>query len=395
MRLAATPVRLFTLAVAGQFLFGVVLALPGTLFGLPGWTTALGVDVAAQARLLVMFFAGQFVFTAVAGTLVDRVGAQRMLAAGSLLMASGFVLLARATTSAAAIPPMALLACGGASINAASNTLVSATFGDRRGAMLSLMATFGASGSLAAPLLFAGGPGAGAVAIRLWALTLFALVVTLLPLLVVPAATPAAGTSLLASLRLLRERPLAGLITLLALEFGAEAVLAGWTAAYAIAVFPGTSGGLMIGLYWGGLLTGRLCAPLALARVPKLVLVLTGSLTTAGAIAAMATAPVPAVLAAAAFLAGFAVGPLAPTIVSVAGDRYPRQMGAAIGVLLSVAQIGGIAMPWLTGRMTIAYGYRAGLTVPSLAALGIAAGTLLAWQARARRVPAPVEAPIR
>ena len=37
------------------------------------------------------------------------------------------------------------------------------------------------------------------------------------------------------------------------------------------------------------------------------------------------------------------------------------------------------------GRATIAYGYRAGLVVPALAAFGVAAGTVLAWQARARR----------
>ena len=43
-------------------------------------------------------------------------------------------------------------------------------------------------------------------------------------------------------------------------------------------------------------------------------------------------------------------------------------------------------LPWLTGRATIAYGYRAGLVVPALAAFGLAAGTVLAWQARARRV---------
>ncbi len=43
VRLAVTPFRLFLLAVAGQFLFGIVLALPGTLFGLPAWT--------ARARL--------------------------------------------------------------------------------------------------------------------------------------------------------------------------------------------------------------------------------------------------------------------------------------------------------------------------------------------------------
>ena len=395
MRLSATPLRLFALAVAGQFLFGLVLALPGTLFGLPGWTLALGFDVAAQARLLVVFFAGQFVFTALAGSLVDRVGCQRVLSLGSLLMATAFVLLAGASVASGAMVPAILLAAGGASINAASNTLVSVTYGERRGAMLSLMATFGASGALVAPFLFGGGLGVDGVAARLWGLALFALVIAGLPLLVMAAHEHSSGPSLFGALRLLRERQLVGLIALLAFEFGAEAVMAGWIAAFAIAVFPGTSGGLTVGLYWGGLCLSRLCAPLVLSRAAKLVVVLVASTMAGLAIIAMALAPSTSVLATAVFIAGLAVGPLAPTIVSVAGDRYPRQMGAAIGLLLSMAQIGGMVLPWLTGRATIAYGYRAGLVVPALAAFGIAAGTVLTWQARARRVGVAAEAQAR
>ena len=393
MRLAVTPLRLFLLAVAGQLLFGLVLALPGTLFGLPAWTGPLGFDVAAQARLLVVFFAGQFVFTALAGSLVDRVGCQRVLSLGSLLMAIAFVRLAGATAASDAMGPALLLAAGGASINAASNTLVSVTYGQRRGAMLSLMATFGASGALVAPLLFGGGLGIDGVATRLWALALAALVITALPLLVQTAHARASGPSLFGAFKLLRERPLVGLIALLALEFGDEAVMAGWTAAFTIAVFPGASGGLMVGLYWGGLCLSRLCAPFVLARAAKLVVVLVASSLAGLSILAMALAPSTSVLAAAVLMAGLAVGPLAPTIVSVAGDRYPRQMGAAIGLLLSIAQIGGMLLPWLTGRATIAYGYRAGLVVPALAAFGVSAGAVLAWQARARRVGAVVEAP--
>ena len=100
-----------------------------------------------------------------AGTLVDRVGCQRVLSLGSLLMAVAFVLLARAASASSALVPAILLAAGGASINAASNTLVSVTYGERRGAMLSLMATFGASGALVAPLLFGGGLGVDGVAV--------------------------------------------------------------------------------------------------------------------------------------------------------------------------------------------------------------------------------------
>jgi fucose permease len=383
--LAATPLRLFSLAVAGQFLFGIVLALPGTLFGLPRWTSALDFDVSRQAQLLVVFFTGQFVFTAIAGTLVDRFGCQRVLALGGGLIAAAFVWLAASTRATAAMAPALVMAMGGASINAASNTLVSATYGQRRGSMLSLMATFGALGALGAPVIFLGGADPPGVAARLGALAALATTIAALPLLV--SETPAArsGVSLAASLSLLRERPLVGLIALLGLEFGGEAVLAGWTAAYAIAVFPGVTGGIFVGCYWGGLCLGRIAAPGLLSRLPKLTLVLAASLTTGAAVATMALAPTAAVLAVAVAIAGFAVGPMAPTLVSVAGDRYPRQMGAAIGLLLSVAQLGGMVLPWLTGRATIAFGYRAGLTVPALAALGIAVGSALVWHMRARR----------
>jgi fucose permease len=391
VRLAPTPRRLFLAAVAGQILFGIVLALPGTLFGVPAWTSALGFDVAAQARLLVVFFAGQFVFTALAGTLVDRVGCQRVLAGGTLLMGVGMVLLAAADTAGATNLPAVLLAAGGASINASSNTLVSVVYGERRGAMLSLMATFGASGALMAPAIFGGGLDQAGVAVRLWALALASLAVTMAPLVIAPANEHVSGPSLAGALALVKQRPLLGLIALLALEFGDEAVMAGWTAAFTIAVFPGASGGLMVALYWGGLCLGRVLTPLLLARAPKLVVVLAAALTTATAIATMAWSRSTTVLGMAVVLAGLAVGPMAPTIVSVAGDRYPRQMGAAIGLLLSVAQLGGMVLPWLTGRATIAYGYRAGLIVPALAALGIACGTALVWHSRARRVPLGAE----
>ncbi len=388
VRFRSSPLRLFSLCVAGQFLFGLVLALPGTLFGIPAWTAALGFDIAAQGRLLVLFFAGQFVCTAIAGTLVDRLGAERVLAVGCVLMGVAFALLGEAATAGVALSAAAVLASGGAAINASTNTLVSATFGDRRGSMLSLMATFGAAGALSAPLLFRGGFDPAQVASRLWSLAVVTTIVAVLPLVVVPASRQRLGEPIGRTVALLRERPLVGLIALLALEFGNEAVLAGWTAAYAIAVLPGANGGLMIALYWGGLCLGRIMAPLLLARLAKLIVVLGSALVVAAAVAGMATARDEIMLGLAAFVAGLGVGPLAPTIVSVAADRYPHRMGAAIGVLLSMAQIGGMVLPWMTARTTIAFGYRAGLVVPILGACGIAIGTALAWRSRAGRVPA-------
>src|SRR5437773_3894236 len=104
---------------------------------MPSWTSAVHCDVAAQANLLAAFFVGQLVCTATAGTLVDHHGPRRILIAGSAGIAAGFLVLARAVSPATAGAGIVLLAAGGSAVNAGSNTLVSVTFGQRRGAMLS------------------------------------------------------------------------------------------------------------------------------------------------------------------------------------------------------------------------------------------------------------------
>src|SRR5690606_18296103 len=126
----------------------------------------------------------------------------------------------------------------------------------------------------------------------------------------------------------------------------------------------------------------RAASPLILARVPKLVVVLAGALLVAASVTSLALAESGARIAAAAFAAGIGVGPLSPTIVAVTADRYPARMGAVLGLLLSIAQIGSVALPWLTARATIAAGYRAGLLIPILSALAIAAGAALVWRGR-------------
>lgn len=379
------PLRPLLLAIAGQFLFGVVLALPGTLFGLPGWTVPLRFHIEPQATLLVIFFTGQLACTAVAGVIVDRLGCERVLAAGAAVLLFGFTALGGAEGPGSAYAAAALLAAGGASVNAASNTLVSVSYAGRRGAMLSVMALFGAVGALVTPLLFLGSPALAGVVVRLRVLAALALIVALLPLarpLTRPIGTREAP---LATLRLLRDGWLAGLVLLLLLDFGVEAVLAGWTGVYAIGRFPGATGSITVALYWGGLCAGRLVAPWMLARTPKLVLVLGAALLVATAVGGMIAAPTLPVLLGAVALAGLGVGPLAPTIVAVAGDRYPRRTGAVLGLLLSLGQIGGMLLPWLLGQVATASSLRVALLVPLGGALFIALGAALTWRQRAIR----------
>lgn len=385
-RLAPTSSRLFAHATAGQFIFGLVLALPGTLFGTPAWTSAVGCDVAAQANLLVVFFTGQLTVTAAAGIAVDHFGAQRVLTAGTGLMALGFLALAKAASPAGAAVGFALLATGGSSINAASNTLVSVTFGERRGAMLSLLGVASAVGACLAPFVV----GVTGIPARLAALAALGVALTIAPLAIGQTAWTSRGVTLRAMLGLGRDRRFAGLILWLSVEFGVEAVLAGWSAAYALATMPGANAGLVVVLYWSGLCAGRVTAPLALKRSSKLVTVGVAAGLVAVATSGIAVATTWGALAVAVFAAGFAVGPLAPTIIAVAGDRYPQQSGLAIGVLVAVAQIGAVVLPWITGRVAIANGFRAAMLVPLAAAIVL---SLSAGAFRVRRAMRTVEPP--
>jgi fucose permease len=374
VRLPASPTLLFLHAVAGLFIFGLVLALPGTLFGMPSWTSDVHCDVAAQSNLLAVFFLGQLFCTALAGNLVDRFGPDRLIMGGSVVLAIGFLALARAAGQGGAALGFALLAGGGSAINVGTNTLVSVTFGDRRGPMLSLAGLFCAVGALLTPFVLQ--VREAGVGEQLNLLALVSAVIAVAPLAFEDAPWTSSGFSLSAMLSLARDRALVAVIVLTAIEFGVEAVMAGWCAAYALAVLPGVSGGVVVTTYWAGLGIGRVLAPLALARRSKPTAIAVSALLMMIGIAIVAFAGSAATLLAGVSVTGVALGPLAPTLISMAGDRYPSRTGLAIGAVISLGQIGGVTLPWLTGRTAIAVGFRGAMLVPMAASLAVLAGAV-------------------
>jgi fucose permease len=178
------------------------------------------------------------------------------------------------------------------------------------------------------------------------------------------------------------------LTVVLVIDFGNEAVLAGWIAPYTLAVMPGASATVMVGLYWGGLAAGRVAMPLVLARISKLVLLGLASTTTALGFAAVSVAPTPLLLALFVLGTGLALSPVAPTTLSVAGDRYERNTGTVFGLLLSIGQLGGMVLPWSVARVASGAGFRSGMLVSCGCGIVMA---LLTWSlaARVRRARPP------
>ena len=128
--------RLFGAACSAMFLFGIVLAMLGTIFGLEETRGRLHVDLAQQGDIFLALFLGVFLSTVLVGPVIDRYGNKIVLATSALLVAAALVLFSMAVSFAAAIIAAFLIGLGGGGLNTAANALVADLYRDDRGAML-------------------------------------------------------------------------------------------------------------------------------------------------------------------------------------------------------------------------------------------------------------------
>lgn len=151
------------------------------------------------------------------------------------------------------------------------------------------------------------------------------------------------------------------------LYVGAEIGLGTWVASYSEeAIGAGVfEGAIVTSVYWGALMLGRLASGVAFARGVPARLVLVASLVTGfAASAGLALVTGSFTLAAgAAFLCGFAFGPVWPCAVSIAAANSPGSVPAA---MVTVGNAGGLFFPWLQGVVLVSEGATAGVLVTAL-----------------------------
>ena len=75
---------LFGGAAAGIFVFGIVMAILGTLFGLPEMRSRLGISLTQQGTVFLLLYVGIFAATLVAGPGIDAIGNKFILVVSSL-----------------------------------------------------------------------------------------------------------------------------------------------------------------------------------------------------------------------------------------------------------------------------------------------------------------------
>src|SRR5579872_6935114 len=148
--------RLLLLAASsGMFLFGIVLAILGALFGLPQMRARIDINLAQQGDILLLLFLGVFVSTILVGPIIDNFGNKLVLTISAAIVVGGLLGLSASRSFLTAIAWAFVLGFGGGGLNTSSNALVADVFEEERGAMLNLVGTFYGVGALFIPLLAA------------------------------------------------------------------------------------------------------------------------------------------------------------------------------------------------------------------------------------------------
>lgn len=372
-------VRLFAAACAGMFIFGLVLALLGTLFGLPAMRERLGVDLAQQGDLFLLLFAGVCFATVAVGPLIDRFGNKLVLLISAVLVTVALVEFAAAKSMLAAVIAALVIGLGGGGLNTSCNVLTSELYGGNRGRMLNLLGIFYGFGALFVPLL-------AASITSLLPMSRLLLVTAVLPaigavtyaVLPFPPAREGHGMTWREILEVVRYPGLLLFGIALFVESGNEAVLAGWTSTYL-----GEAGARaqlatwILAGYWAGLMLGRLTATRLLRYFRDVQLVLLSALGSMAGCAILLGARSVPLLAAAVFFTGFAFSAIYPTTLAMIGDRYQRYAGTVFGVLFAMGLAGGAVFPWAVGQISEARTVRTGMVIPLAGACAVAASVVV------------------
>jgi fucose permease len=363
---------LFIAACAGIFVFGVVLAILGTLFGLDGMRERLGIDLAQQGDVFLALFFGVLIATLFVGPLTDRFGGRAVLTTSAALVAVALASFAEVHAYWPAVAAAFVLGIGGGGLNTATNALVASLYTDTRGAMLAILGTFFGVGALVIPLTAASLTGTFTISQLLFGTAALAGACALLfvPLSFPPHAR--SGSTILGSLRAARMPGVPLFAAILFCQSGNESAIGGWTSTYAATLgAPPRAAIWVLTAYWAALMLGRLASASIQRHVSHAHLVSASGVGSAIGSLILLTSTSIAALAAGAIVLGLSFAAVYPTTLAMAADRYEAQAGTVFGFLFAVGLIGGMLFPWAVGHISQAIGMRPAMLMPLLSAAAI------------------------
>ena len=372
-------------------MFGTVLAILGTVFGLPATRARLQVNLAQQGTLFLMLYLGIFAASLVVGPLIDHLGYKVNLLVSSLVVALAMASLAGAHSFAAATAAAILLGLGGGGLNTCTNVLVSDLYGAQRGPMLNLLGIFFGVGALSVPLLAASIEGYFTIPqMFLFCAILTGACAVWYAVISFPPAKTTQSFSWRELLDIVKYEGVLLLAFILFFESGNEACIGGWTSTYVDAGgYSPRIATLVLAAYWAALMLGRTLAARLVRGIGKSQVVVATALLSLGGCATLLSARSLGFLFAGTALIGLSYGPIFPTALAIAGDRYWQRAGTVFGLLFSIALIGGMVLPSTVGQVSQRVSVRAGMIVPALGAVGIVVLSLAVFFGERKSVTLP------
>jgi fucose permease len=374
-----------------------VFAILGAVFGLPEMRTRLHINLSQQGNLFLLLYLGIFCASLVVGPLIDYAGNKANLLVSSLLVSAAMVWFALAHSFESGSMAVVLLGLGGGGLNTCTNVLVSDVYGERRGPMLNLLGIFFGIGALCVPLLAASIEGHFTIPqLFLFCAVLAGACAVGYTLLSFPPSKAGDAFSLRAAVSVAKYDGVLTLAFILFLESGNEACIGGWTSTFVNTVgYSARAATLVLASYWAALMVSRMLAARVLQAMGKSQLVLvSGLLSLLGCAALLSTRSLILLFAGTAMI-GLSYGPIFPTTLAIAGDRYSQRAGTVFGLLFSIALMGGMLFPWTVGQVSQQLSVRAGMIVLLLGAVGIVVLSAITFVRERKSSPIPTATEVR
>jgi fucose permease len=370
------------LSFCGFLCFGFVLVLIGS--NQAALARDLELDLARTGMLASALAVGLGVGVVGAGPLFDRFARRPLFIALALLTGVALLGFGPTTDFPEAVLLIALVGIGAGGYDTVFNAWTIEHFGERSAKPLTILHAAVAIGAILGPLLVV------ATAARWhWSRSFHCIGIAHLALAASALSVrfpgpPAAGTA-----------PDAGaepVLSLAMLPFaiigfayvGIEISLTVFAVPYAVdgLSLDVTRGQAAISSLWLGLFAGRLAPAVLRGKLAGGVLLAAGLLSCVALVAGtLLGSDRIAILFA---CVGFAIGPVYPVVIALAGQRFPHSRGTAAGLAGGAGALGAFAVPWLTGVIGDEIGI--GFAVRSLAfwSLAIALGSLAARRSQTR-----------
>lgn len=338
------------------------------------------VTVAAAAGLVTLFGGGM---------LADRVGRRPVLVIGFAGTGAAFVLVALAHGFAALVPAVMLYGLAVSLVDLGANTVGSAyEQAYDVTAMTGLHAWFSGgalAGALGSAVALSAGVSYRGVYLGLAVVMVVGLLVALFGAM--PALPPRAraGTGHEAGPRVWRIPAVLFAIALISVTFFGDGALESFLSSYLQRTLAGgvLLSGFGIGSYQLASLLGRLTATATLRRFGERRVVMAAGLLAAAGLLVAVTAPDAAGAIGGLLLVGFAVAPVVPTTLSLAGRSAPGRSGRAVATATAAGYGAFIVSPLSIGLIAQATNLRFALALLILTSLGIA-GLATRWPGSGR-----------